>query len=248
MSWNIWNRPSGSSMVDSGISSNIMESPSPKCYMEFWDMIIYNDILHWSDISLNSDLVTALEIITVFEVITLFREVSIEHLQRLRLANRGGLLLRTPGPVPFGTCICSNVETIHSWTCHDYGSLEIRTSLGISILLYKAEEGQNTIIKVPSMVTGSYCCHRRRLTVFESDEMKFATHLNFLSLKNKSTLNTLRLRLANRGGLLPRIPGPVPFRTCICSSVETIHSWICHDYGSFEFRTSLGISILLYKA
>ena len=42
-------------------------------------------------------------------------------LQRVRLANRGRLLLRTPGPVPFGTCICSNVETILSWTCHVYG-------------------------------------------------------------------------------------------------------------------------------
>ena len=30
-------------------------------------------------------------------------------LQRVRLANRGRLLLRTPGPVPFGTCICSYV-------------------------------------------------------------------------------------------------------------------------------------------
>ena len=35
-------------------------------------------------------------------------------LQRVRLANRGCLLLRTPGPAPFGTCICSNVETILS--------------------------------------------------------------------------------------------------------------------------------------
>ena len=30
------------------------------------------------------------------------------------LKNRGRLLLWTPGPVPFGTCICSNVETILS--------------------------------------------------------------------------------------------------------------------------------------
>ena len=35
------------------------------------------------------------------------------------------LLLRTPGPVPFGTCICSNVETILSWTCHIYGPFKI---------------------------------------------------------------------------------------------------------------------------
>ena len=56
-------------------------------------------------------------------------------LQRVRLANRGRLLLRTPGPVPFGTCICSNVETILYWTCHVYGPFEFRTSLGTSVLL-----------------------------------------------------------------------------------------------------------------
>ena len=55
-------------------------------------------------------------------------------LQQVWLANRGRLLLRTPGPVPFGTCICSNVETILSWTCHVYGPFEFRTSLGTSIL------------------------------------------------------------------------------------------------------------------
>ena len=56
-------------------------------------------------------------------------------LQRVRLANRGRLLLRTPGPVPIGSCICSNVDTILSWTCHVYGPFEFRTSLGASILL-----------------------------------------------------------------------------------------------------------------
>ena len=30
--------PLGSFMVDMAISSNIMKSPSPKCYMTFWDM------------------------------------------------------------------------------------------------------------------------------------------------------------------------------------------------------------------
>ena len=53
----------------------------------------------------------------------------------MRLANRGRLLLRTPGPIPFGTCICSYVETILSLTCHVYGPFEFRTSLGTSILL-----------------------------------------------------------------------------------------------------------------
>ena len=41
--------------------------------------------------------------------------------QRVWLANRGRLLLRTPGPVPFGNCICSNVETIFTWACQDFG-------------------------------------------------------------------------------------------------------------------------------
>ena len=64
--------------------------------------------------SLNGDLVTELDFITIIDVITYFWEVSIEHLQQVQLAKRGCLLLQTPGPVPFRTCICSNVETILS--------------------------------------------------------------------------------------------------------------------------------------
>ena len=39
----------------------------------------------------------------------------------MRLTNRGRLLLRTLVPVPFETCICSNVETIFSWACQVFG-------------------------------------------------------------------------------------------------------------------------------
>ena len=56
-------------------------------------------------------------------------------LQRVWLANRECLFLRTPDPVPFWACICSNIETILSWTCHVYGPFEFRTSLCTSILL-----------------------------------------------------------------------------------------------------------------
>ena len=49
MSWNVWNSPSIISMVDMGIPSNIMKSPSPKCYMTFWTMIIYSNTLHLSE-------------------------------------------------------------------------------------------------------------------------------------------------------------------------------------------------------
>ena len=76
---------------------------------------------------------------TLIPILTLLPNFGGFHrtMQRVRLANRGRLLLQTPGPVPFGTCICSNVETILSWTYHVYGPFEFRTSLGTSILLWK---------------------------------------------------------------------------------------------------------------
>ena len=42
---------------------------------------------------------------------TEFWVLSIEHLRRVWHADRGRLLLRTPGPVPYGICKCSFVET-----------------------------------------------------------------------------------------------------------------------------------------
>ena len=62
-----------------GISSNIMKSPSPKCYLTFWDKAIYSDTLHWSDISFNRDLLTEPNLIADFEIINRLKEVSIEH-------------------------------------------------------------------------------------------------------------------------------------------------------------------------
>ena len=115
MSWNVWNRPSESFVVDMGISSNIMKSPSPKCYMTFWDMTIYNDALNWSDFTTICELITKLDFNTDLTLLPNFGGFH-RTLQRVRLANRGRLLLRTPGPVPFGTCICHNVEPILSWT------------------------------------------------------------------------------------------------------------------------------------
>ena len=100
-------------MVDMGISSNIMKSPSPKCYMTFWDMTLYNDTLNWSDITPIENLLPNW---TLLPILTLLPNFGGFHrtLQRVRLANRGRSLLRTPGSVPFGTCICSYVETILS--------------------------------------------------------------------------------------------------------------------------------------
>ena len=89
-------------MVDIGISSNIMKSPFPKCYMTFWDMTMYNDTLNWSDIV--HQFANLLPNWTLLPIFTLLPNFGGSHrtLQLVRLANRGRLLLRTPGPVPFG--------------------------------------------------------------------------------------------------------------------------------------------------
>ena len=139
---------------------------------------------------------------TLIPILTLIPNFGGFHrtLQRVRLATRGRLLLRTPGPVPFGTCICS--------TCCDH-------------------RNPISILPVCDIITG------RNIT-----EPDISRNVGF-----HRTLQ--RVRLANRGRLLLRTPGPVPFGTCICSHVETILSWTCHVYGPLEFRLSLGTSILL---
>ena len=121
------------------VSINIMKSPSPKCYMTFWNMVIYSDTLNWSDITPIFEPITELDLVCQFWPYYQISRGFHRTLQRVRLANRGRLLLRTPGPLPFGTCIYSNVETIHSWTCHVCGPFEFRTSLGTSILLVKSK-------------------------------------------------------------------------------------------------------------
>ena len=100
MSRNVLNRLWGISMVGTGILSNNMRSPFPECYMIFWKMTIYSDTHHWSDIT---KCLTLLLFSTLLQNLTFYlivREVSIEYLQRVRHANRGRFLLRTPGPFP----------------------------------------------------------------------------------------------------------------------------------------------------
>ena len=63
-------------------------------------MTIYSDTLHWSGITPIFDPITDLDLITEFDFLPNCERFSIEHLQRVRHANRGRLLLRTPGPVP----------------------------------------------------------------------------------------------------------------------------------------------------
>ena len=109
---------------------------------------------------------TLLPNLTLLLILTLLPNFGGFHrtLQRVRLANRGRLLLRTPGPVPFGTCICSNVETILSWTCHVYGPFEFRTSLDTSILLSKCQISDKYQTKKTHWNT-PYCNYKQSLQV-----------------------------------------------------------------------------------
>ena len=59
-------------MVDMGISLNIMKSPSPKCYMTFWDMTIYSDTLNSFDHPMY-EFIADLDLITDFDLSTKFR-------------------------------------------------------------------------------------------------------------------------------------------------------------------------------
>ena len=62
-----------------GILSNIMKSPSPKCYMTVLDMVIYSDTIICSNITPISVPFIEVDLITNFDIITKFLEVSIEH-------------------------------------------------------------------------------------------------------------------------------------------------------------------------
>ena len=63
----------------------------------------------------------------IYELFTRNALCLIEHHEKLKVlllenfgvtTDRRGLLLRTPGPVSFGTFICSYVETSISKTCY----------------------------------------------------------------------------------------------------------------------------------
>ena len=128
MSMNVWNRLSGSSMVGTGISSDIMKSPSPECYTSFWRMTIYSDTLH-SDIT---------PILTPLLNWTLYRSLLLPNWARIEDNICNGCGMPTENAYSFGylvmshiwTCMCSNVESL---TCLDSGLLSFKHS---SVLLF----------------------------------------------------------------------------------------------------------------
>ena len=116
MSWNVWNRPSGSFMVDMGISSNIMKSPSPKCYMTFWDMTIYNDTLNCTDITPICEFITELDFNTDFDLITEFWRFP------WNIATGAASQQRTLTPPDTWSC---PIWDLHLFKCWDHSFLNL---------------------------------------------------------------------------------------------------------------------------
>ena len=162
MSWNVWNRPSGSFSFWSiwGSHQTLCSLPLPNVTWHSWTWPYtmtpsIDQTLH--------KFATLLPNLTLLPILTFLPNFGGFHrtLQRVRLANRGRLLLRTPGPVLFGTCICSNVETVLSWTCHVYGPLEFRTSLGTSILPSIYDKRDDFNFHITNFPFLSYCSNIR---------------------------------------------------------------------------------------
>ena len=84
----------------------------------------------------------------------------------------------------------NNQNGRRSGPCRLWGGLDkARHTVPIALLVrvqcfrkgtYKAEEGPSTRPLVLSMISGIYCRHRIRLSIFEPDEMKLGVSLTFL--------------------------------------------------------------------
>ena len=96
---NAWNRHWGSFMVD---TENLIKQYEVSLSKMLND-ILWTDHIQWQP--------PADQTLYRTRPFTEFWVVSIEHLRRMWHADRGRLLLRTPGPVPYGICKCSFVET-----------------------------------------------------------------------------------------------------------------------------------------
>ena len=120
------------------------------------------------------ELITELGLITDFELVTKFWEVPIEHWNGCASQR---LLFRTPGPVQYGTCVCSNVETILPWACRD---LELWIS---NIPRY---------FVLPSTSISSICPNT--LIVSSSEYLVLDSLREFLHKQNRSTEGCSKLK------------------------------------------------------
>ena len=144
------------------------------------------------------------------------------HIQRVRHANRGRLLLRTPGPVPFGICKCSFVATTNTQSyitqpIHDpFPELTSYRTWLLSLNWHH----QLMIISLIWL-----------LTEFDFTEYRFSWIIcNGCGMLTGDAYSSGHLVLSH-------------FGTCMCSNVETNLSWTCLVSGLLNFEHP---SVLLF--
>ena len=100
-----------SSLVNAGIISNNVRSPSPEYYTNLWRMTLYSDTLHWSEITKFFDPATDLDLIIEFDFLPICSRFPYNICNGCGMPTKdaysSGHLLLTH----FLTCMCSNVET-----------------------------------------------------------------------------------------------------------------------------------------
>ena len=131
-----------------GFFSNNMMSPSPECYTTFWMMTILSDTLRWSGITPILLIWTFLPNLTFYPIARGFHRTF----QRVRHANRGRLLLRTPGSVPLWDLevfLCWD-QSLLNMSC--FRTFEFRTSLGLSLLVCYVTCNDISVISVTAQM------------------------------------------------------------------------------------------------
>ena len=143
-------------------------------------------------------------------------------MQRVRHANRGRLLLRTPGPVPFGICKCSFVETTET---PSYITPPIHDP---SPDLTSYRVWHLSVIWHYQFMTLSQI---RILTEFDITDYRFPWGIcNGCGMPTGDAYSSGYLVLSH-------------FGTCMCSNVETNLSWACLVSGLLNFEYP---SVLLF--
>ena len=128
---NATNRHGRSFMVDTGILSTNMKFTSHEC-LKKWHSVSWPNTMT----TLRRPDYTNPWPFYRTRSFTELREVSIGNLRRVRHAHRRRLLVRTPGPVPFGTCICSTCcDQFFSRTYVIFPDYAIRKPLGTFSIL-----------------------------------------------------------------------------------------------------------------
>ena len=148
---------------------------------------------------------------------TQLREVSIEHLQRVRHANRGHLVLSH-----IGTCMRSNVETNTSWTCFVSGLLSFEHSYVLLINSYKRDtkycEWLTLLPRLYNVVS-----RLSDLRSFDVTFLRCRTFIIWLELAYRSTRNMIQYEIYDMVLKFTFLP---KFRACI-TLLNSLSDIIC---------------------